>query len=75
MTTERAFHASLLVLDLQQRWMREVGMWSQCRGSAPSLWGAEKGGLCAIESGHITITMTLKESVHPVDYGDMGKGH
>lgn len=46
------------------------------RGPAPFFWGgAEKGGLCTTKSGHITTAMTLKESVRPVDYGGMGRGH
>lgn len=27
-----------------------------------------------MESGHITTTVTSKESVHPVDYEGMGRG-
>lgn len=43
-------------------------------GLSPLFLGMEKGGLCAIESGHITTTAASKKTVHPVDYGHMGRG-
>lgn len=71
MTAEKAFHISPRGLYLQQRWVREV---VPKGGLSFFCWGAEKGGPCAMESGHITTTVTSKESVHPVDYEGMGRG-
>lgn len=45
-------------------------------GLAPFFPGgcAEKRGLYAMETGYITMTVTWKESVRPVDYGGMERG-